>query len=65
MSWVWGRDYGRLVVKGRTVAIVANMSGCASSTIQKVLDEALSELEDNFDEGSELEEDGTESDGEI
>ena len=29
----------------------------------RILDEALSELEDNFDEGSELVEDGTESDG--
>ena len=36
---------------------------CASSRVQKVLDEALSELEDNFDEGSELEGDGTESAG--
>lgn len=36
------RKAGRLVVKGRTVA---NMFGCASSMVQKVLDEALSKSE--------------------
>ena len=42
-------------------AIVANLFGDAST--QKVLDEALSGLEYNFDEGSELHDDGNESNG--
>ena len=39
------RKAGRVVVKGRTITIVANMFGYAPSTVQKVLDEALSEVE--------------------
>ena len=33
------RKAGRVVVKGQTITIVANMFGCAPSTVQKVLDD--------------------------